>query len=465
MNRMDEFQNMKAELENMPQQLDGCIKRVYKKSRRRGIKISISALSIIAGFFLLFTVGVNSSNTIAYACGKIPLLKELALAVASSPSLAAAVENEYVQPIEQEISKDDITIRIEYVIVDQKQVNIFYTMKSDRYHALSCTPRIRDENNEALEGYSIFSSHQEEELKRFTVDFIEGNVPECLTLSLRVHDNGEWTKTEMVLNDDAENKENVLEEGNQEPEIISTFDFLLSFDPYFTEQGTILTLNQKFDIDGQQLILATVGIYPSHLELCFDDVDTNTAWLKSFDYYIENERGERFEGIGNGISATGSIDSPMMEGHRLESSFFSKSKELTLHIKGVTWLDKEYEHATLDLVKGTIDFLPEGAALIPPQKHNGDWIVRFKGSNEESSCDIISCNYTDGAGKRQSFLQWSTSTGGYYDEAKEEYITDDNAFITEYILHDYPYSTVSFDLIYTRKETLDNEIVLPLKEE
>ena len=42
-----------------------------------------------------------------------------------SPSLSAAVEHDYVQPVEQSQSADGVTASVEYLIVDRKQVSIF----------------------------------------------------------------------------------------------------------------------------------------------------------------------------------------------------------------------------------------------------------------------------------------------------------------------------------------------------
>lgn len=75
-----------------------------------------------------------------------------------------------------------------------------------------------------------------------------------------------------------------------------------------------------------------VDIYPTHMRIIWADEEENSAYLKKMRFYVENEEGERFDEVGNGITATGKEDSPMMNSYRVESSFFSKSKELTLYI-------------------------------------------------------------------------------------------------------------------------------------
>lgn len=48
----------------------------------------------------------------------------------------------------------------------------------------------------------------------------------------------------------------------------------------------------------------------------------NTAWLKGLDFYLENEDGERFDTVTNGVTASGDTDSPAMVSFRLESLIF-----------------------------------------------------------------------------------------------------------------------------------------------
>ena len=68
---------------------------------------------------------------VAYACSKVPGLRELAEAVTFSRSLTDAVNNQYVQPISLTQTQNGITASVDYLIVDQKQVNVFYRLTAD----------------------------------------------------------------------------------------------------------------------------------------------------------------------------------------------------------------------------------------------------------------------------------------------------------------------------------------------
>ena len=147
MNRNEEYQALLQELEATPPALDGTAERALRRRRRdRRLRLFGVPAGSLAACFIAFVLLVNLFPPFARACGNVPLLRALAQAVAWSPSLSAAVENDYVQPIGQSQTVNGITATIEYVIVDQKQVHIFFTLKGEGYESLSAempefTPR------------------------------------------------------------------------------------------------------------------------------------------------------------------------------------------------------------------------------------------------------------------------------------------------------------------------------------
>ena len=115
MNRNEEYAALLAELEQTPEELETTVGKALKRrntfqKKRRAFGISCSSL---AACFVCFVLLVNLSVPFARACGNIPVLRELAKVGSWSPSLSAAVENEYVQPIGQSQTKDGITVSVE----------------------------------------------------------------------------------------------------------------------------------------------------------------------------------------------------------------------------------------------------------------------------------------------------------------------------------------------------------------
>lgn len=380
MNRNDEYTSLKKEIDITPSKLDYTYKRACakrdSKNKNTVLKKIMVPVSSVASALAVFAMLINLFPSVAYAAGRIPLISDFAQFVAVSTSLKAAVENQYVQPINQEQTANDITARIEYAIVDQKQLNVFYTLDSDSISNLQANPKLLDAAGNAFRGYTLSYGEMNSdisELRMFTVDFFETSMPSEFIVQLNVYSDKEATDN-VNYNDDALNTRKPIN-----PEILSEIAFNISIDPYYTAQGEKIDLGTTFDIDDQKLELVSAEIYPTHMSFTFDDFNENSAWLKSLEFYVENEKGERFEGITNGISASGKQGSPMMAIHRLESAFFSESKELTMHISGVTWLSKNMERVHVDLANCSAEAMPDGFRLDSAQKHTYGWIISFTG--------------------------------------------------------------------------------------
>ncbi len=464
MNKNEEYRKLMEELENTPVELEHTMSRIKVRSRIRYLKkFFVIPVSSCLTLLLAFTLLVNSVPVFAKTCGNIPVLKELAKLVAVSPSLSAAVENEYVQPIEQEQTLNDITARVEYVIVDQKQLNIFYSLDSEVYHEMQSSVEISELDGSNIDYCTMAYGKpgiKNGELDFISIDSTDRDVPNGICLTLKVYDNGSKEKAEPVP---VEDSMFLKEPVSEEPEYISVFNFELQFNPYFTSQAEKIMLNKSFILDHQELILEGAEIYPTHMRLNFKDVVENTAWLKSLEFYIENEKGKRFDKIVNGITGTGKVDSPMIASHRLESSFFSKSKRLTMYITGVTWLDKDREKIKLDLKNVKAEGLPEGVTFEKAERKKNGWLLTFAGKTEKEShsYSIWNSNYYDEAGKEYYYHSWST-TFGYMDEEKDEFIDTPYVFWEEIPLKDYPYDTVYMLPAFTRKVALAQPVVIEI---
>ena len=420
MNRNEEFNALLAELERVPKQLDSTVAQAMQRfnasqKRRRAWGISCGSLAACVVCFVLL---VNLSVPFARACGSIPALRELAKAVSWSPSLSAAVENEYVQPIGQSQTENGITATIEYVIVDQKQLHIFFTLDSDDYDNLNAEmPRYETEQVCSTIGSSW--NQPPGTLLDFTLDYGDHNVPDSLTMTFGVttYVEPDWSAEAPVQSYEDEMLEPVEEE---EPDYLAEFTFDLEFDPEFTAKGEIIPVNQTFSLDGQTLTVTEVEVYPTHVRVNVADDPNNTAWLKSLAFYLENEDGERFEPISNGVSATGDEDSPAYVSFRLESPYFADSEHLTLHVTGAEWLDKDMERVRVDLAHRTAERLPEGVTFQSAEKWDGGWVLTFrvKQRKEHHSFQVWNSTFYDEEGNPYEASRRGTTTddSGYFEE-------------------------------------------------
>ena len=455
MTRNEEYQALLNELELTPPALDGTVGRALRRRRRdRRVRIFGIPAGSLAACFLGFVLLVNLFPPFARACGSVPVLRELALAVAWSPSLSAAVENEYVQPIGKSQTENGITATIEYVIVDQKQVNIFLTLKGEGYETLTAEmPEFTPEQKCAVLGAD--TQQAPGTLLHFTLDYQDNSVPEGFTMALGV--TGETAADASAApaepSADRSLEDEMLEDVPEyAPDILATFTFDLAFDPTYTARGETVPVDSTFQLDGQTLTVTEAEVYPTHVRVNVEGAADNTAWLEDLDFYLENEDGERFDSISNGVSATGDPDTPSMKSFRLESPYFADSAHLTLHITGATWLDKEKERVRADLKAGTVEWLPEGVSVQSMQHRQDGWVLTF---DVTAPADI----------HKQVFAS------RYYDEAGTKYDMDrfgwsflDDGHGEAYLpLKGYGQDTVWLELSWSHASQAETPVTIPIK--
>ena len=454
MNRNEEYLELLRALEDMPEQLEGTAERAVQKEKARHRKRRIFGIptgSLVA-CFLGFVLLVNCFPTFAYACGGVPVLRDLAKAVAWSPSLSAAVENAYVQPIGISQTQNGITATIEYLIVDQKQVNIFYTLKGD-YEDLSGR-RVEFSPEQHCSVSYGGAPNAPGEIQDITLDYVDDDVPDGFSLTIGV------TSMDKELNEPptAYTEDAMLEPvQDPEPAYLAKFTFDLKFDPTFTAVGEVVPVNQTVALAGQTITVTEAEVYPTHVRINVADHVDNTAWLRGLDFYLENEQGKRFEPISNGITATGGEDTNSYVSFRLESAYFARSQHLTLHITGSEWLDKDEETIHLDLATTTAEFLPEGVEFKSAEKREKGWLLEFrvKKREEDHTHQVFYMTFLDALGKEYSMNSYSNYSD--YEDDSEQY------FIEELPLPDYHETEVWLKPTYTHTVKEEIPVTIPIK--
>lgn len=411
MNRIEEYQALMAELDREVPELETTLDRARQKKRRRNLKVLRPAAGL-AACFAVFVLLVNFCTPVAYACSLVPGLRELAAAVTFSRSLTDAVDNEYVQPISLTDTQNGITASVDYLIVDQKQVNVFYRLDSEVYTNMSADPDVNSADETAL-SFSVLSNDFDTpngELQSITIDFVDSDVPDSLILKLRVRDFGAPVVEEPVPENGGDY---LLDDHDEEPEYIAEFEFLLEFDPEFTAAGKFYPVNQTVILDGQEITITDMEVYPSHLRVNIAESAENSAWLTDLDFYIETDWGMKFDTVSNGISATGSADSPSMISYRADSTYFYEAAQLKIVITGAEWLRKDMEKICINLETGEIGELPEGVTIQSIIREGSSWIVEFKAQcrKENSMYQVIDYTYYDADGNEYSINSRSSIFG------------------------------------------------------
>ncbi|SBV93549.1 conserved exported hypothetical protein [uncultured Eubacteriales bacterium] len=460
MDRMQEFNSIFNE--PVPPALEQSVQRARArhKAARRG-KVFGIPLASLAGAAAAFVLLVNLSTPFALAASRVPFLRELTAAVALSPSLKAAVEHDYVQYVGQRQTVNGVTMTVEYLIVDQRQVNVFYTLKSDQYPALEGDPTFTTTDGAQVQASIQWGYFSEgEALRKITLDFPD-SVPDTLLMTYQAYpspyggEDGEAPATSRATD----------EERPPKPETVAEFAFTLRFDPAFTQPGQVYELDYPVILDGQTITVKTVEIYPTHIQLNLRDDAANTAWLKGLNFYLEDEKGTRYEKISNGITATGDPGgTPFMPSHRLESSYFGDAKHLTIHITGVEWLDKGKEYIDLDIAKGIAENLPQGVTLGKAERLEDDVdVVLVVQGRDEGSYGVLYDGWLDAEGGHHDVNRRVSSNASEEEREWDGVTIPSGSFYEAFTLENCPWDQVKLSVSFSRYGTFDAPIEVPVK--
>lgn len=449
MNRMEEYRALARELETPPPALEHTLTRALDRDRaRRRRNRLLRPLGALAGALGAFVVLVNVSAPLARAVSQVPGLRELAAAVTFSPSLTRAVENQYVQWVEQADTDGDVTGTVEYMIADPGQVNVFYTLESPRYADLDVTPRIQALDGTELESYSLSSRAAEEDgpLRWLVINFFGGPAPESFRLTLEV--------TAREARDGQAPDANIWEESPAAREtVVAVLEFDLTVDPQAAQAVKRVALDRTLELDGQKITLTELEIYPTHLRLDVAEDEGNSAWLRGLQFYVQLDSGETFLPVTNGVLSNRSQDDPGITSYRADSFYFCDARSLTVVVTGAEWLDKDMEWVEVDLKTLEAERMPQDAQLWQARQLDQGWLVtvRARQREENTAHSVFLSSFRDEEGVERGI--WSSSVR--FDE-------DGEYFYETVLLADCPGSRVWLQPAYTRLWTAEEPVRLEI---
>lgn len=370
MNRSEEYAKLLKELEQPVPALAYTLQRAEVKRKKRNL--ILKPLTGFAVLCLAFVLSVNLLAPVADACSKIPVLKELAEAVTFSNSLSDAVEHDYAQPINLKKTEKGVTVSVEYLIVDQKQVNIFFRVDSKRYEHLDFDPTILGADGGSLACSYAFSwpDTPSDGLESITVDFTDQNVPSSMKMLLQFYDEDALEETPV------EDPEFPEVTKNPHP-YIAEFSFLLEFDPAFTAAVKKIPVDETVVLDGQKVTFTELEIYPTQMRIGAKTDKSNRAWLTDLDLYILADGTKKFKPTTNGTTSTGSTESREMDTYYCDSAYFYEAKELSIVVTGARFLDKAHYKYHVNLKTGKSEKLPYGIKITSVKQKKNRWKITF----------------------------------------------------------------------------------------
>lgn len=430
MTRMEEYQALRQELETTPEAMETVADRALarEKACRKKKRIWGVPAGSLAACFALFLLLVNCFPTFAAACEGLPVLGELAEALQFDKSLRLAVENEYVQPLGLSQTENGITARVEYLIVDQKNVNVFFRFYASDGRSLRAGYRADTpgcvsvmENLDLLEDGT---------LRRIGI-LATDELPDTLELTLFAYD-GEYGSYE-------------------DADLAAEFHFSIEYDPNFTAQGEVIPVGTAFTLEGQTLTVDRAEIYPTHMRLIVQEADENTAGLSSLDFYLTDDQGHTYDlGVGGFVQIGAAENGEHC--YTVESPWFQNGKRYTLHIRGAQFLSKDRPPVRVDLRAKTAEGLPDGVSLKDIQRQSDMWIISFDRTPPPEGFAHSFTQFKSDYRSEDGTLEGYTGHGVHSDMAQEDLTLEDN----------YPEDVVYLFLSYDSTVFLPQSLDIPI---
>jgi hypothetical protein len=460
MNRIEEFTELKQELEQLPAALEyTAVKAIAraKKQKRRSILWKTPAVSFCS-LIILFVLLVNLFPKAALAMSNVPILKNLVRAVAFDPSLKAAVEHDYYQMVGESQTQEDVTVNVEYMIVDARHISLFFSVdapvKAGLYHF-----DMRDPQGRGLSATLVYDTmYKAGELEQILIDFPDESysIPEEIIFNITVNKDPEFREV-MTVTLPAEADSAVQASTPEEKTSGKDYDFsfVLRPDPEYLLAADSIPLKQWVTIKDQRIYLDRLDIYPTKTRLFLDCDEHNSAVLDNLSICFEDEKGEIYDIRGNGITGTfSSDDSQDIDSIYFESSYFSEAKRLTMYIKGISLIEKDKLFGEISFADKTITNLPEDITVASMELNASvlTFILKADTGDPDRQEQLISLEYYD-----------TNDNKYYFTSYHESRYPDDPSYYVEYRIENYEDNKYKLRWLYTIPQTLEEPIKVSIK--
>ena len=463
-NRTAEYQALVNELARPPKELNTSVERARRHARHtRMLRRFTAPLGTVVSAAACFVLMVNIFPTFALACSSVPVSRELAAAVAFSPSLSAAVAHDYVQYIGQSQTVDGVTVDLGYAIVDQHQMVFVYSVDGGRFYT---SPELLDENGDHIAAaYSTSTvkgdmSGQSNGMESMILSFSAPNdLPEQFTVNMYFLPEKRPETPAAPVPPQASlggSMEDWTDPRNDPGVLCFTFDVTLDMNR--VARPITVPVNRWIELDGQRIQVERLEYTPTRTILYLGEDQANTAWLKSLKFWFEDRSGNRYDEKDGSLVSSSGMDSQSQLTYYFQSFYYDPPKGLTLCIDKAEWLDKDAPHVVVDLTSGEATGLPAGVEIGDIRRVAGGVELEILSpSLREYFAQTFSHTYWDPEGGEHEWHQMSTIRVDAEDsdsgEAKHKEV---------FYLDNYSWDAVELELSYTSVSEYSEPVQVPL---
>ena len=348
-NEEQQLREVRAKLESLPipdVQLDDAIQQGFIiadsewRTKRKKRRKSLWTIAVAAILLLAFVTSIRVSPAFAHAISSIPGMGKLVEYIQFDKGLQGIMDNEYYQSVHASQMKDDLTLTIDGVILDESGIVISYKLEAPY--------SIRDLSYKKIKLY-----HSGKEVSP----------------SVTSYDNP---------NQQQENrKEDLIQIGFLNKESFDSQDFVLELQldnakktvfslpfklPEEVKKAKVYTVNKEIEVDNQKMMIQDITIYPLRvaIKIAFDDA--NTMKIFNFeDMRIEDDKGEVWSSIRNGMTVSGVGEEERI--YYLQSNYFEKPGKLYFKMNKIQALPKDEAYLLVDLEKQKVLKQPAGGKI------------------------------------------------------------------------------------------------------
>ncbi|MBB4824774.1 hypothetical protein HNO89_001998 [Sporosarcina luteola] len=323
----------KAPLENAI--LQGFERARHKQAKQRRWFRKRGVWTVVAAAILVFTfiTSIRVSPAFANAIASIPGMSAIVNLIQDNKGLQLAIENEHYQAIGVSGETDDAKVTLEGIITDETSLVAFVTEEnktrsSNRYFT---NFRILDKTGHELSNALSVTWNMSDDRNS--------------TAAVEVDFDGKLPEEELIFETSISDAPD--EEGKETIQI----PFQIELKPVKKEQYII---NETVEVQGQKIHVRsiTIGAIKTAIEIEFDE--GNSMEIFGFeDLRLEDEKGEIWTSIQNGVTARGT-DNPNVNTYYLQSNYFKESERLTLKFNKLMAMDREDAFLIIDTEKAEI---------------------------------------------------------------------------------------------------------------
>lgn len=406
----------KERLEQTPLPLeaaDGAILQGLERAKREKLKTrakrkrALWSLAAAALLILTLATTIRVSPAFANAVASIPGMEKFVELIQFDKGLEGIFENEYYQPVGESQTVGNATLTIDGVILDESGMNIFYKIESavDMEDIVIHTPVL--ENEQEVPPASISYNHPitEEDSPKVYSDILGFTFQESVKF-----ENLDFTLELKVTLDG------------------SDFDFSVPFTvPENVKPSVVYELDEEVEVEGQKFTVEEVTIHPMRVGIKISFDPNNTKKILQFeDIRLEDENGEAWSSIANGISAHGTIDDGEII-YYLQSNYFETPKELYLRINKMQAVDIEDSYFLVDTDKNILLHSPKDGRLELIKSSRTGFEMILNRDDEPDHTYGIDLKVTDANGETMD-MQSSGISSGYEGKQDISIGFDDNGY-------------------------------------